>query len=99
MSATYSSNICLDPVIRYKGKRLLPSNSAINELLHHGTDLDDCKDILENGYSPRKRAKGTEEKWLDVGKKTYNVVVVDTYTDLYKEDVWLITHFGKFTKK
>ncbi len=36
---------------------------------------------------------------MDFGKKTYNVVVVISYNYLYKEEVYLIKHVGKFTKK
>ena len=60
--------------------------------------IADCKEILENGYSPRKRKKNAEEKWLDRGNKTYNVVIVKSFNYLYNEDVYLITHIGKFTK-
>lgn len=85
--------------IRYKGSRLIPSRTAAKELTEYGFMIEDCKEILDKGYSPRKRKKGTIEKWMDMGTKTYNVVVVKSFNFLYNEDVYLITHFGEFTKK
>ncbi len=61
--------------------------------------IEDCKEILENDYEPRKRRKDTVERWVDFGNKTYNVVVVKSYNFLYEEGVYLIKHVGKFTKK
>ena len=85
--------------VRYKCLRLIPSKAAGIELLKYGFMLEDCKEVLEKGYVARKRAKETVEKWMDVGNKTYNVVVVKSFNHMYNEDVWLITHIGKFTKK
>lgn len=85
--------------IRYKGLRLIPSKTAGRELTKYGFMIEDCKEILENGYSPRKRKKGKEEKWMDSGDKTYNVVVVKSFNFMYNEEVYLITHFGGFTEK
>ena len=85
--------------IRYKELRLIPSKTAGKELIKYGFMIEDCKEILEKGYSPRKRKKGTIEKWLDYGDKTYNVVVMNSFNYLYNEDVYLIIHFGEFTKK
>ena len=61
--------------------------------------IEDCKEILEKGYSPRKRKKDTIEKWMDYGNKTYNVVIVKSFNYMNNEEVYLITHFGMFTKK
>ncbi len=85
--------------LRYKGLRIIPSRSAGRELIKCGLVIADCKEILEDGYKPRKRAKDTTEKWMDFGDKTYNVVVVQSHNFLSREDVYLITHVGKFTKK
>ena len=85
--------------IRYKGLKLIPSKSAARELLKYSLMIADCEEILEKGYEPRKRGKGTEEKWMDFGNKTYNVVVVKSYNYFYNEEVYLIKHIGKFTKK
>ncbi|MFH1506631.1 MAG: hypothetical protein ABIE94_06645 [archaeon] len=72
----------------------------MQELMQEGTDLSDVLDILENGYeSPRKRKRGTVEKWLNRGNKTYNAVIVKDYYETNKEEVWLLIHFGKFTTK
>ena len=85
--------------VRYKGIRLIPSKSAGRELLQYGLMIADCIEILENGYEPRKRGRNTIEKWMDFGDKTYNVVIVKSYNYFYQEDVYLIKHVGKFTKK
>jgi len=85
--------------IKYNGLRLIPSKSAVRELLKHELMVEDCQEILEKGYEPRKRAKDTIEKWLDFGNETYNVVVVKDYNEIVKEEVWVIIHLVKFTKK
>lgn len=85
--------------VRYKGLRLILSKSAGRELLKYGLMIADCKEILENGYEPRKRAKDTIEKWMDSGNDTYNTVILKSYNYFYREDVYLIKHVGKFTKK
>ncbi len=85
--------------VLYKGLKLIPSKSAARELLKHCLMLADCEEILENGYEPRKRGKDTVEKWMDFGNETYNVVVVKSYNYFNKEEVYLIKHVGKFTKK
>ncbi len=83
----------------YQGLSIIPSRSAMRELSRYGLDAEDCKEILEQGYSPRKRGKKTVEKWLDVGKKTYNVVVVRSYNYQFKEEIYLIKHVGRFSRK
>ncbi len=99
---TYSNNICLLAALdsKYKGLRIAISNSAMRELMNEGKALEDVLDILENGYrAPRKRKKGTIEKWFDIGKKTYNAVIAKSFDEISKEDVWVLVHFGKFTRK
>ncbi len=84
----------------YNGRSLIPSNAAIREMAQLGVTLDECKFMLEHGYlAPRKRAKGTEEKWIDRGRKTYNIVVVKSFQYSSQKEVYLITHVGRFTKK
>jgi len=85
--------------IRYKGLRLVPSTAALRELARFRIKLEDCKHILENGYSPRKRKKNIEEKWIDKGNKIINVVVVKSVYHILNEEVYLIIHVGMFTKK
>ncbi len=86
--------------LKYKGLILIPSKSAAREMIKHGLMIIDCKEILENGYNaPRKRSENIEEKWVDRGNKTYNVVIVKSFNYFYKEEVYLIMHVGKFTRK
>ena len=98
---TYSNNIRQEDMfdVYYLGIPLMPSTSAMRELMRYGLGVENCKEILEEGYFPRKRAKDTIEAWFDIGKKTYNVVVVKTYNFMLKRDIYLITHVGRFTKR
>lgn len=97
---TYVFNICALNTPRYKGLRIVPSLSAARELMKNSETLDFVAEILETGYdAPRKRKKGTIERWVDRGKKTYNAVIARNYNDLSNEDVWVLIHFGKFTKR
>jgi len=101
MFKTYYDNVCCQNMSdsRYHGLRLIPSKTASLELLRNGCAIEDCKEILINGYSPRKRGKGTIERWMDKGSKTFNVVIVKSFNFMYDEYVYLITHFGRFTKR
>lgn len=96
---TYANDICFEHMPRFEGLRLVPSKTAGRELAEYGFDADDCREILEMGYSPRKRAEGTVEKWLDFGRKTYSAVVVKVFSCFYNEEVYLIKHFGMFARK
>ena len=85
--------------IKYQGMRLILSYHATREMQYLGLDLEDVKEIVERGYQPRKRNPNTEEKWLNIGRKTYNVVISTVYNFFYEEEVWLIVHVGRFTRK
>ncbi len=85
---------------KYKGLRIIVSDSAMRELMKEEKTLYDVVQILEEGYdAPRKRKEGTIEKWFDKGNKTFNVVVVQDYNEIMKEDCWVLIHFGKFTRR
>ena len=87
-------------IARYKGLRIIPTLSSVRELMREGKTLHNVLIVLENGYNaPKKRKTGTIEKWIDKGKKTYNVVIVEDYDDSRKETVWVLIHFGKFTRR
>lgn len=87
-------------VEKYKGVRIAVTNSAMQELMKEEKTLYDVVTILEEGYdAPRKRKKGTIEKWLDRGNKTFNVVIAKDYDEIMKEDCWVLIHFGKFTRR
>jgi hypothetical protein len=84
----------------YRGIRIAVSHAAMQELMREGMSIPDVIEILEEGDdAPRKRKKGTVEKWLTKGNKTYNAVIVKDYHELMKEECWLLIHLGKFTKK
>ena len=68
--------------------------------MKHEKTMFDMLEVLENGYdAPCKRKEGTIEKWLNKGKKIYNAVIVRDYDNIMKEDVWVLIHFGKFTRR
>ncbi len=84
--------------VRYKGLRIVPSASAMRDLMKQGRTLAHAAEVLERGYgAPRKRGRGKSEKWLDKGRKTYNAVIAKSHHD--REDVWILIHFGRFTRK
>ncbi|MBI4981378.1 hypothetical protein HZC30_07550 [Candidatus Woesearchaeota archaeon] len=85
--------------IRFQGLRIAVSLSAARELAREEKTMYDVLEILDVGYNaPRKRKEGTLEKWLDKRDKTYNAVIARDYDDFMKEEVWVLIHFGKFTK-
>lgn len=98
---TYVNNICKDPFsIKYKECRIVTSNSARSELIKHKLSLEDCKNILENGYgAPRKRKESIIERWLDKGNKTYNVVIGKGFDNISNVEVWVLIHVGKFSRR
>ncbi|PIN87321.1 hypothetical protein COV19_00370 [Candidatus Woesearchaeota archaeon CG10_big_fil_rev_8_21_14_0_10_44_13] len=97
---TYVDYICHIDTPRYKGLKIVPSISAMRDLMKHGKTLADAAEILENGHdAPRKRKKGVIERWADSGKKTFNAVAAMDYNEQAKEEVWVLVHFGKFTRK
>jgi hypothetical protein len=85
---------------KYKGLRIIVSDSAMRELMKEEKTLYDVVEILEQGYdAPRKRKEGTIEKWMDKGNKTFNAVIVQDYNEIMKEDCLVLIHFGKFSRR
>ena len=100
--SAYSIDICYVDMleIRLNSIRLVPSKSASKEMLKHKIRIRDCRKILEEGYdAPRRRGKDTIEKWHNKGNKTYNIVIVKSTNYSLNEEIYLITHIGKFTRK
>lgn len=76
------------------------SHAAMRELVKHDATLYEVVFILEHGYdAPRKRKRGTMEKWYDKGQKTFNVVIAQDYHEHLQESCWVLIHFGCFTKR
>ena len=99
---TYAYNICLVSMfnIKYKGLRIVVSDSAMRDLMNEGKTLYEVISVLEEGYdAPRQRKTGTIEKWLNKGNKTFNVVIAKDYNEIMKEDCWVLIHFGKFSRR
>ena len=75
----------------YKGKPILPTKTALNELSEIDVNLYEVPEILEKGFEVRKRAKNITERGVQRGNKIINVVVVDL-GNYYK-----LIHAGKFS--
>ena len=75
----------------YKGKPILPTKTALNELSEIDLNLYEVTEILEKGFEIRKRKKSIIERGIQKGNKIVNVVVVDL-GNYYK-----LIHAGEFT--
>ncbi len=75
----------------YKGKPILPTKIALNELSKIDLNLYEVPQILEKGFKIRKRKRNIIEKGIQKGNKIINVVVVDL------EDYYKLIHVGEFT--
>lgn len=75
----------------YKGKPILPTKTALNELSEIDVNLYEVPEILEKGFDVKKRAKNITERGIQRGNKIINVVVVDL-GNYYK-----LIHAGQFT--
>ena len=75
----------------YKGKSILPTKTALNELSEINASLCEVPEILEKGFEVRKRAKNIIERGVQRGNKVINIVVVD-FGNYYK-----LIHAGEFT--
>ncbi len=86
--------------VTYQGLRIAVSLSAARELMEEEKTVDDVVEVLETGYdAPRKRRVGTIERWLNKGNKTYNAVIVKDHDNSMNEEVWVLIHFGRFTRR
>jgi len=75
----------------YKGKPIMPTKTAMDELNEIDSDLYKVAEILEKGAELRKRKKNIIERAVKKGNKIINVVVADM-GDYYK-----LIHAGQFT--
>lgn len=86
--------------IRYRGLRLIPSKAAMREMMQLGLTISDCLQLLEEGFpAPRQRAKWCIEMWRAKGTKTFNIVIVESFSVVNNELVYLIIHVGRFGRK
>ena len=86
---------------KYRGLYILASRSAMYEFARYGVSTHVVAEILEYGYDCERsrRAKGTIERCLDVGRKTLKAVVVRKYFPHLDNDAWLITHVGLISRR
>lgn len=77
--------------VSYRGKPLIPTKTALDELHDVGIDLGMIPWILEHGFEIRKRKQNTIERGIQRGNKVINVVVADM-GNYYK-----LIHAGTFT--
>ena len=75
----------------YKGKPIMPTKTAMDELNEIDSDLYKVAEILEKGAELRKRKKNIIERAVKKVNKIINVVVADM-GDYYK-----LIHAGQFT--
>ena len=75
----------------YKGKPIIPTKMALNELSEINLDLYEVPYILENGFQIRKRKKNVIERAVKRENKIINVVVVDL------GNYCKLIHAGEFT--
>ena len=75
----------------YKGKPILPTKTALNELSDIDVNLYEVPEILEKGFEIRKRKKNIIERGIQRGNRVINVVAVDM-GNYYK-----LIHAGEFT--
>ena len=82
----------------FESKPLIPSKSAMNELMKCNLTLSDAVEILEQGFdcSVNRRKKGTIERCIKQGKKTLKVVAVKSFNYSLNEECWLLVHVGIF---
>ena len=102
LNKTYPIDICYKDMlsVKYQEIALIPSRTASKEMMKLGLSLNNCKRILDEGYdSPRIRKKDTIEKWINKGNKTYNIVITKSTNYSLNEEIYLITHIGKFTRQ
>jgi len=89
-------NLPIIPVQTRRGQK-----NVIDELAHHGMDLDDVAEVLNEGYdcSRSKRRKGVLEKCINRGNKTIKVVVQRGFIEIDGQECWELIHVGKFTRR
>lgn len=78
--------------IRWKGKLLLPTERAQDEMFQEDIDLYIAQETLEKGFdcATSKRAKNVFERCIERKGKILKVVAVDT------GEHYLIIHVGSF---
>ena len=75
----------------FKGKPVMPTKTAMDELSNINFDLKEAVEVLEKGFELRKRKKNIIERAIKKENKVINIVVVDM-GNYYK-----LIHAGKFT--
>ena len=78
-------------IFTFKGKNIIPTKQALNELSNINLNLSEIPKILENGFSIRKRKKNIIEKGIIKKTEIINVVIVDM------GNYFKLIHVGKFT--
>jgi len=77
---------------QWKGKIILPTRTAQDEMLKEDVDLYKVQNVLEEGFdcSAGKRAENVFERCLETKRRILKVVAVDV------GEHYLITHVGSF---
>ena len=79
----------------WKGKPLIPTKKALDEMSHHDVDMYKAEEILDGGFdcARSKRKRNVDERCIRRNRKIVKVVVADM-GKYYK-----IIHVGEFTEK
>lgn len=85
----------------FKGIQIIPSRAASDEMIKYGLLMEDIIEILNDGYDcyRRKRKENIIERCIDKKEKTLKVVISKVYYYSLNEEVWILTHVGKITKR
>lgn len=83
------------PIFEWKGKPIMPTKEAMDELDFHSIDMYEAVEILESGFncSRSRRCKDVIERCTRKGRKVLKIVAVD------KGGYFKIIHAGKFSSK
>lgn len=82
-------------MFEWKGKTLIPTKKALDEMSHHDVDMHKVKEILEEGFdcARSKRKRNIAERGIRRSGKIVKVVVADVGS------YCKIIHVGEFTEK
>jgi hypothetical protein len=83
------------PIFEWKGKPVIPTKQAVDELDFNDIDLCEAIEILESGFdcSRSRRCKDIFERCIRKGKKVLKIVAVE------RDNCFKIIHAGKFSSK
>ena len=77
----------------WRGRRLVPSLSAQEEIDKEGLDLRGLAELLQDAnQSPKRRRSGVSEYLTRRGRKSYKIVLAESMQRWSGEEVFLVIH-------